>query len=112
MKKLLMAVTLAGARLTAQPAPGNETISAHELRADLYFLASDEMRGRLSETPENRIAAGYIRSRFERLGLEGLGVDGSFAQAFHLMRAALGEANELELESDRGSTMRGASGQS
>ena len=61
-------------------APGNDSIRKEDLRSDLFFLASDEMRGRLTEYPENRIAALFIRSRFERLGLKPMGPESSFFQ--------------------------------
>lgn len=38
------------------------------LRADLGFLASDEMRGRNTPSPELRLAALYLRSRVQRMG--------------------------------------------
>ncbi|MEM1452550.1 MAG: M28 family peptidase [Planctomycetota bacterium] len=47
-----------------------ETISADEIRSDLEFIASDEMAGRDSPSPEQRIAARYIRARLMRLGFE------------------------------------------
>lgn len=96
--------TLARAQSTSR-APGNETILEDELRADLFFLASDEMRGRLTDTPENALAASFIRSRFERLGLKPMGPEGSYYQPFRLMRASLGEGNRLEI-SGSGATYR------
>jgi len=50
-----------------QRAPHNESIRQEDLRADLFFLAGDSMRGRLTDTEENRAAADYLRSRFERI---------------------------------------------
>lgn len=78
-------------------APGNDEIRQEQLRADLFFLASDAMRGRLIEEPENRIAALYIRSRFERAGLEPMGSEKSYFQPFVLSRSKLGAANALEV---------------
>lgn len=45
-----------------------DVIQADRLKADLHFLASDEMRGRDTPSPEQRIAARFIASRLERLG--------------------------------------------
>ena len=78
-------------------APGIESIRAASLRADLHFLASDAMRGRLVGTPEDGLAAEFIKSRFERLGLRPAGADGSFFQPFELMSFSLGEENSLEV---------------
>lgn len=47
-----------------------DTISADEIRADLEFIASDEMAGRDSPSKELRIAARFIRNRVKRLGLQ------------------------------------------
>ncbi|MGH9391361.1 MAG: M28 family peptidase, partial [Vicinamibacteria bacterium] len=67
---LALALCLASELAAQTPAPGNDTIRKEALKADLFFLASDELRGRLTEYPENRIASLFIRSRFERLGLK------------------------------------------
>ncbi|MCG8605201.1 M28 family peptidase [bacterium] len=88
---------LSGASISfaQQAAPGNQTIREADLRADLFFLASDAMRGRLTDTPENRLAAEFIKSRFERMGLKPAGPDNSFYQNFNLTRASLGADNRL-----------------
>jgi hypothetical protein len=49
--------------------PGNDSIRQQDLKADLYFLAGNGFRGRLTATPENELASEFIASRFERLGL-------------------------------------------
>lgn len=74
-----------------------DSIRRDEMRADLFFLASDAMRGRLTNTPEYTLAAEWIASRFARLGLEPLTADGSFFQPFDLVYARLGEGNKLEI---------------
>jgi Zn-dependent M28 family amino/carboxypeptidase len=88
-------VALAAA-LTAQSgaAPSMDTIRKEDLRADLFFLASDAMKGRLTNTPENLIASEWVKSRFERLGLTP-GVPGYF-QNYDLMTMTLGQTNALE----------------
>ena len=87
------------------PAPGNETIRKEELKADLFFLASDEMQGRLTEDPENRIAALFVRSRFERLGLKPMGPEASFFQPYVLSRASLGESSAIEIQASSGAAL-------
>ena len=77
------------------PAPEVGSITAADLRADLFFLASDGMQGRLSETPENALAAEFIASRFTRAGLEAPG--GSYFQRYRLAHTALGGGNRLEI---------------
>ncbi len=90
-RHLLVAVCLAAAvHVSAQQrAPQIESIRQEDLRADLFFLAGDSLRGRLTDTEENRAAADFIRSRFERMGLKGAGPNGSFFQAYNLMTATL-----------------------
>ena len=56
-------VTVLLASIQAQQrAPQNESIRQEDLRADLFFLAGDSLRGRLTDTEENRTAADFIRS--------------------------------------------------
>jgi len=55
-----------------------KTLDVKEISADIYFLASDELGGRDSPSNGQRIAARYIRSRLQRLGLEPGAPDGYF----------------------------------
>src|SRR3989442_10581428 len=102
MKRHFLALGTVAASLTigaaAQTrAPQNESITKEDLRADLFFLAGDSMRGRLTDTEENRAAADFIRSRFERMGLAPAGPGQSFFQPYNLMTATLAEGNALEI---------------
>ena len=102
MKKpfVLVLVCAAAIALEAQDrAPSNDLITKQALRADLFFLASDNLQGRLTNTPGNRIAADWIAQRFERMGLAPGGPDGSYFQPYDLMVATLGpvERNTLAL---------------
>jgi Zn-dependent M28 family amino/carboxypeptidase len=96
-----------------QRAPQNDSIRQDDMRADLFFLAGDSLRGRLTDTEENRAAADFIRSRFERLGLKGAGPGGSFFQPYNLMTATVGDAaaNTLDLVSADGVTRQVRLGQ-
>ncbi|HEX6163335.1 MAG TPA: M28 family peptidase [Vicinamibacterales bacterium] len=88
---------LATASLTAQQkAPGIDSITQADLRADLFFLAGDAMRGRLTDTNENRATADYIRARFERAGLKPARGNSLF-HSYNLMTATLGEGNSLSV---------------
>ena len=82
----------------AQRAPQIDQIKAEDLKADLYFLGSDEMAGRLTDTLQNRLAAQFIKSRFEALGLEP--VNGSYFQSYSLMTFKLGTENRLAVRSE------------
>jgi hypothetical protein len=76
-------------------APQIESITSAEMRPDLFFLASDAMQGRLTDSPENAIAADWVSSRFERLGLKPGGQNGSFDHRYQLMKASLAAGNLL-----------------
>src|SRR5262245_48219425 len=72
-------------------APEIDSIRKEEMRPDLFFLAGDDMQGRLTNTPSNRLAGEFIKSRFERMGLKPAGSRGSFFQPYNLMSSTLGD---------------------
>ena len=92
--------------LAQQRAPQNESIRQEDLRADLFFLAGDSLRGRLTDTEENRAAADFIRSRFERMGLKPAGSGNAYFQPYNLMTATIGPPtlNSLEVVDGSGLT--------
>jgi hypothetical protein len=55
-----------------------DTIQAERIRSDEFFIASDELAGRDTPSPGQRIAARYIRARLERLGWKPGARDGFF----------------------------------
>jgi hypothetical protein len=58
-----------------------ETILLNESKAQLEFIAADEMRGRDTGSPESDIAANYIAAHFASLGLKQVnGAKGYFQQ--------------------------------
>ncbi len=113
LKRVLIAICLiATVSLAAQQrAPHNESIRLEDLRADLFFLAGDAMRGRLTDTVENRATGDYIRSRFERIGLKPAGAGNSYFQNYNLMTATLGEGNALAVTGGGGGARRYRHGQ-
>jgi len=88
---------LAAASAQAQRAPGSDTILADQMKADVYFLAGDPMKGRLTGSHEYTIAAEWIESRFKRLGLKPAGGKDSFFHRFDLVLSRLGEQNSLSI---------------
>ncbi len=52
----------------------------HEVHADMNFLADDEMHGRGSATRDEHIAALFVASQLQALGLEPGGDNGTFLQ--------------------------------
>jgi hypothetical protein len=82
---------------TQPSAPRNDSIRQQDMKSDLFFLASDGFRGRLTATPENDLASQFVASRFQRLGLKRVGASGTYFQPFYLSTATLGPANCLEI---------------
>ncbi len=59
--------------------PGDRMgLDIQTLQEDLYYLASDSMKGREVGTPSEKMAADYISRRFSEIGLEPKGKDGYF----------------------------------
>jgi hypothetical protein len=109
-RALAVAVILFTSSMTAQQrGPALESITQADLRADLFFLAGDSMRGRLTDTNENRATADYIRARFERAGLKPASGD-SYFHAYNLMTATIGEGNRLAVSIGDGATRELSSG--
>ena len=64
----------------------SELISSTYVKANVEFLAADEMKGRDSGSPELEIAATYIATRFSLSGLTHAPSQNSFYQAVPLVR--------------------------
>lgn len=102
----LVSLSIAGCLLAAGPAPvtlcadeltaivvpaltADEQAAISQIRqpqvlATVAFLASDEMAGRNTPSPELTIASAYVAARFRGAGLEGLGPNGSYFQTHQL----------------------------
>jgi hypothetical protein len=76
-------------------APSIDWITQAKLSADLYTLAHDSMAGRLVGSPEIEEASDWIRDRFDSLGLEPAGDNGTYDQHFDLLWFSLGSGNGL-----------------
>jgi hypothetical protein len=92
-------------------APENASILAEDMKVDLQFLASDSTRGRLTGTPENRIAAEYIKARFQKVGLKPAGPGGSYYQPFNVVTSTLGADNRIDVAVGGGQTLHRKTGQ-
>jgi Zn-dependent M28 family amino/carboxypeptidase len=66
---------------------GAPVVLEDELRADVYFLASDRLEGRGVGTDGLDVAADYIATRFQSLGLRPLPGLGSYFQPFEMTTA-------------------------
>jgi Peptidase family M28/PA domain len=62
-----------------------DIITAANLRADLFFLASDDLAGRQAGSPGALIASDYIAAEFMRLGLKPVADNGTYFQKMDLV---------------------------
>ncbi|UCE94043.1 MAG: M28 family peptidase [Flavobacteriaceae bacterium] len=58
----------------------NSTVFKKDIEGHIYFLASDELKGRQTGTPELDIAAAYIANNLRKHDVKPAGKDGSFYQ--------------------------------
>jgi hypothetical protein len=79
------------------PAAGLERIRQEDVHRNLFFLASDSLKGRNTPSPELDTAAAYIAREFARSGLRP--VNGSYFQRVALAIVNLGEPNALRVRS-------------
>jgi hypothetical protein len=90
---LLLAGLLAGSNLFAQNPDAQKyasLITPEDLKANLSILASDALEGRETGKRGQRMAAAFIKSHFEELGLAGP-VDGGYSQAVELYSTKPGD---------------------
>ncbi|MEM7308721.1 MAG: M28 family peptidase [Planctomycetota bacterium] len=103
---LVLLLVLAPAASALQAAEGGlgaalDAVREARIRADIEFLASDELRGRDTPSDGLRIAARYIRARLMRLGFQPGGEDGGFFDLYEL------ERKRLDLEKTGVTVVRG-----
>jgi hypothetical protein len=86
----------------ARPPESVPAISAQRVQQDIEILASPEMRGRATGTPELNRAARYIANRFKAAGLEP-GAGKSYFQKYAVtVGAELGKRNHASLKKGSG----------
>lgn len=80
----LLAPAAGAANLPLPTAEATSSINAIDLKKHLSFLASDELGGRYTLSPSNRIAARYLAAQLESYGYRGAARNGSFFQSVPL----------------------------
>jgi Zn-dependent M28 family amino/carboxypeptidase len=78
-------VTIETPVLTPDEKAAATHILERRIRADIRYLASDELEGRGPATRGDRLAQDYVVSRMEAIGLEPGAPDGSWLQPFELL---------------------------
>ena len=81
------------------------TITADAIRADMRFLADDLLEGRGTATRGHEIAAKYMATRFEGMGLQPGGENGSYFQQVPLRSFKTDEAKSLLTITRNGQTL-------
>jgi hypothetical protein len=103
MRRILITALLIGAA-ALHAAPGD--IDADRLLDHIKFLASDDLKGRASGSPELERAADYIAQQFRAIGLRPGGDDGTWFQPFALVAGVnVGAGNSLVI-SDKGRSVK------
>lgn len=93
----LLGVALALTLAQKAPAKPDPAVTKAELEADIRFLASDELQGRSTGTPEGEKAAAWLADALSHAGIEPAGDAGTFLQAVPLHRMEAKSAPELRL---------------
>ena len=96
-------VLFSQAHADPQAAPQDNAQSAADIHAHMAFLASDLLRGREAGTVDFDIAAAYVASQMEQLGLKPLGGDGkSYLQPVPLLAYRATDHGALVLKDAQG----------
>ncbi|MEO6444161.1 MAG: M28 family peptidase [Gemmatimonadaceae bacterium] len=82
---------------TSSAVPSLNAIRSEDLRRDLFFLASDDMRGREAGTLDELRASGWLVEQARAIGLEPAGEDGTYYQWFPLRRIRLSDASSVQI---------------
>ncbi|MEK6552194.1 MAG: aminopeptidase, partial [Bacteroidota bacterium] len=71
MKRILiLLIILFVVSIQAQNKIHRPEITAEEIKANVFYLASDAMKGRFTGSPEERKAGDYIKNEFQLYGLK------------------------------------------
>src|SRR5437870_3153475 len=76
----------ATARTSSSVPAAITAIKESDLKRDLYFLASDAMRGREAGTLDELRASGWIAEQLHQIGIEPAGNDGTYFQWWPMRR--------------------------
>lgn len=94
---LLLLIGILTSYSYAQNPPGLSAIKEAELKSDIYYLASDEMRGRRAGTIDELNAAAWVAKRAADAGLKPAGDNGTYFQFFSLYRTTVANNSEVKI---------------
>jgi len=84
MKQIFLILTVL-ALLISIRVDAQKSAQLQQARVDVVYLASDLLGGRETGTEGEKLAAQYISSRFEQIGLKPYGINGTWFQSFDFM---------------------------
>lgn len=87
------------------PNEGIRSITPQEMKAHVYYLASDAMKGRDTPSPELDTCAAYVARQFASYGLESIDPENTYYQSFNVLRARLSEPNTLKITTAHSDTI-------
>ncbi len=100
-KKLLPFITIISTLLAVNSQTEvekvNATISKNDIESQIYFLASDELRGRETGSPEIDIAAAYLANTLRRYNVKPAGENNSFYQYVQLEKISAAKNLSIQL---------------
>ena len=100
-----VAVSLAqNPKIPEEALVGYKVISANDLHARLSFIASPELEGRETTFRGQKVAARYIASEFQRIGLKPIGDSGSYFQHFKVETPKISDKSTITVISKSGPT--------
>lgn len=85
----------------AQLPPALDAIREADLRRDIFFLASDTMRGREAGTLDELRASMWVAKAAREAGLEPAGDDGTYFQFWPMRRTRLSDASAIAISGRR-----------
>lgn len=101
MSRLLgLFAACAALALTAAAPPSDPLASGQAWWAHIRYLASDEMRGRLTGSPDYDRAAAYVIDRFKAYGLTPAGADGWLQPVSFIEQRVIAERSSAALVAD------------
>ena len=83
---------------------GYNAISASDLKARLSFIASPELEGRETTFRGQKVAARYIASEFQRIGLKPMGDSGTYFQHFKVETPKISDKSTITVIPKSGPT--------
>lgn len=84
MKYLLLFLFILPQIVSAQKLSKSDKAIIENLRTEITFLSSDQLEGRRTGTPGEKLAYEYLSGQFEKAGLSPKGDDNNFIQAFEV----------------------------